>query len=155
MRWFKLVFTVIILGLIALFVYQNLPVFAQNVSFKYDLRYLGNVEWKNSLCSLIAISAGFGFLVGILLMTNPLLGARRRAQQARQAPAAPTASVAHREPAAVDAASEPAKQAARYTGGHRRKAVCDNARNEGTGGVDPARILIDERLSCLIAARSA
>ncbi|HOI95521.1 MAG TPA: lipopolysaccharide assembly protein LapA domain-containing protein [Syntrophobacter fumaroxidans] len=110
MRWFKLVFTVIILGLIALFVYQNLPVFAQNVSFKYDLRYLGNVEWKNSLCSLIAISAGFGFLVGILLMTKPLMGARRRAKEARQAAAASTASVASREPAAVHAASEPAKQ---------------------------------------------
>jgi hypothetical protein len=112
MRWFKLVITVIILGLIGFFVYQNLSTFEQSLAFKYELGFMGKAAWTHPLYSVIAISAGIGFLVGLLLMMKPFLGTRRRLKEARKTAAAPApaAPVVSSGPAVATAAAEPEKQ---------------------------------------------
>lgn len=120
MRWFKLGFIVIILGLIAFFVYQNLLTFEQSVAFKYEFGFLGKAAWSHPLYAVIGISGGIGFLIGLLLMMKPYLGAKRRLKEARKtAAAAPApagaasgapAPAVSSEPAVARSAAEPEKQ---------------------------------------------
>ncbi len=115
MRWLKLGFPIIILGLIAFFVYQNLLTFEQSVAFKYEFGFLGKAAWSHPLYAVIGMSGGIGFLVGLLLMMKPYLGAKRRLKEARKAAAAAPAPATgapavSSEPTVARAAAEPEKQ---------------------------------------------
>lgn len=84
MRWFKLGIVVIILALVALFIYQNMPTFEQDLPFNYNLHVTDKVEWTHSVSALIFMSAGLGFIIGILIMLKPYMSARRLLSQERK-----------------------------------------------------------------------
>ncbi len=88
MRFIKLIVAVVILGLIALFVMQNIPTFNAEHSFKLSLYFGEPMVWTHSVLSLITIAGLVGLVVGILLMLKPLSSARGKlAQERRQAKA--------------------------------------------------------------------
>lgn len=84
MRWVKLATSALVLGLIGLFIYQNLATFNSEVVFGIDLQVAEPMKWSIYVYTLIAIAAGFGFLAGLLLMFKPYRGARRTLKDERQ-----------------------------------------------------------------------
>jgi hypothetical protein len=84
MRFVKLIVTVVILGLIAAFIWQNLHTFGNEQPFELSLYVLQPIKWTHSIYSLLAISAAIGFVVGILVMLKPFLSARKKPAQERQ-----------------------------------------------------------------------
>ena len=84
MRWIKLIVVLVILGLIALFAWQNIPTFNAVHSFQLNLYFGQPIVWTHSVVALLAISAAIGILVGILVMLKPFLNTRRKLAQARQ-----------------------------------------------------------------------
>ena len=87
MRFIKLIVAVVILGLIGIFFWQNLPTFNAVQPFKLSLYFGQPMVWTHSIASLLAISAGIGFLLGILVMLKPYMGLRKKlAQEKQEAP---------------------------------------------------------------------
>jgi hypothetical protein len=84
MRWIKLIVVLVILGLIALFAWQNIPTFNAVHSFQLNLYFSQPIVWTHSVVALMAISAGIGLVVGILVMLKPFLNTRRKLAQERQ-----------------------------------------------------------------------
>jgi uncharacterized integral membrane protein len=86
MRLFKLVVTLVILGLIALFVVQNMPTWTYPLEFKYKLPLFGEWNWKPGieLYLIMMLSALAGFFVGIGVIMKPYMRARRTLAQERQ-----------------------------------------------------------------------
>jgi hypothetical protein len=75
MKLFKWLSGCIILAVIGMFIYQNLVTFKQELDFSFEL--IEKLEWKHHLYTIIAISAGLGWVLGILLMLKPYLKIRR------------------------------------------------------------------------------
>jgi hypothetical protein len=84
MRFIKLIVTLVILGLIGAFIYQNIPTFYAEQPFKLSLYFGQPLVWTHSVYSLLAIAGAIGLVIGILLMLKPLLNARRKLAQERQ-----------------------------------------------------------------------
>jgi hypothetical protein len=84
MRWIKLIVVLVILGLIALFAWQNIPTFNAVHSFQLNLYFSHPIVWTHSVVALMAISAAIGLLVGIMVMLKPFLNTRRKLAQERQ-----------------------------------------------------------------------
>lgn len=84
MRFVKLIVTVVILVVIGLFFWQNLPTFNAVQPFKLTLYFGQPMVWSHSLFSLLGISTAIGFLVGILVMLKPYLGLRKKLAQEKQ-----------------------------------------------------------------------
>jgi hypothetical protein len=84
MRWIKLIVVLVILGLIALFAWQNIPTFNAVHSFQLNLYFSQPLVWTHSVVALMAISAGIGLVIGILVMLKPFLNTRRKLAQERQ-----------------------------------------------------------------------
>jgi uncharacterized membrane protein YciS (DUF1049 family) len=82
MKLFKWLSGCIILAIIGLFIYQNLGTFKSDLPFSLDL--IEKLEWKHHLYTIIAISAGLGLVLGILLMLKPYLKIRRTLAGERQ-----------------------------------------------------------------------
>lgn len=84
MRFFKLIATLLVLGLIALFIQQNLLVLTAPLSFKLSFYIaeplLGTIE----VYTLMLVSAAIGLLVGLLLMLKPYTNLRRRLAHERE-----------------------------------------------------------------------
>jgi hypothetical protein len=89
MRWIKLIVVLVILGLIALFAWQNIPTFNAVHSFQLNLYFGQPVVWTHSVSALMAISAAIGLVIGILLMLKPFVNTRRKLAQERQERQAP------------------------------------------------------------------
>ena len=83
MRLFKVLLTLVILFLIAIFVYQNLQTWRQPVSFRLDL-YFFQAGPGVALYSVILLSALAGFIIGILLLLRPYFRTRRLLKRERQ-----------------------------------------------------------------------
>ena len=83
MRSFKLLVTLLILCLIAIFIYQNMQTWTQPVSFKLNL-YLYQTNPSFELYSVILLSALVGFIVGIALLLKPYFKTRRLLKRERQ-----------------------------------------------------------------------
>ena len=83
MRSFKLLVTLLILCLIAIFIYQNMQTWTQPVSFKLNL-YVYQTNFGFELYSVILLSALCGFIVGIALMLKPYFKTRRLLKRERQ-----------------------------------------------------------------------
>ena len=84
MRLFKLLVTLVILCLIAIFIYQNMLTWTQAVGFKLNLYfYQTNPESRSSI-TVILLSALGGFIVGIALMLKPYFKTRRLLKRERQ-----------------------------------------------------------------------
>jgi uncharacterized integral membrane protein len=84
MRWVKLVAVLVILGLIALFAWQNIPTFNAVHSFQLNLYFGQPLVWTHSVIVLMAISAAVGLVIGILMMLKPFVSTRRKLAQERQ-----------------------------------------------------------------------
>ena len=84
MRIVKLVLVLVILGLIEEFIRQNIPTFNAVQPFRLSLYFGQPMVWTHSISSLLGIAAAIGFVVGILVMLKPYLGARKRLAQERQ-----------------------------------------------------------------------
>lgn len=86
MKVFKLIVTLIILCLIALFVYQNMDTWKQLIQFKLNL-YLYKTDANSppslALYVIMAISALIGFIVGLAAMLKPYFNARRLLRRER------------------------------------------------------------------------
>ena len=84
MKWVKWITISLILAIVALFIYQNLPVFDSSATFKLDLHFR-EFQWSHQLYTVIGIGALLGFILGLLLMLKPHLKVRRRLSEERQA----------------------------------------------------------------------
>lgn len=84
MRFVKPIITLIILGLVAAFIWQNMPTFNTLQAFKLSLYFGQPMVWSFSVASLIITSLVVGLVVGILLMLKPYLGLRKKVAQERQ-----------------------------------------------------------------------
>jgi uncharacterized integral membrane protein len=84
MRWVKLIAVLVILGLIALFAWQNIPTFNAVQSFQLNLYFGQPLVWTHSVIVLMAISAGIGLVLGLLVMLKPFVSTRRKLAQERQ-----------------------------------------------------------------------
>ena len=117
MKLFKWLSGCIILAIIGLFIYQNLGTWKSDLPFSLDL--IEQLKWTHRLYTIIAISAGLGLVLGILLMLKPYLKIRRilagerqekqHSVESVQKPAGPAAeSVSpHEAPADQPSAAEP------------------------------------------------
>lgn len=87
MRLFKLLVTLVILLLIALFIYQNMQTWRQLISFKLNLYFFETSPVKPpsiELYSVILLSALGGLIVGMGLMLRPYFRTRRLLKRERQ-----------------------------------------------------------------------
>ena len=108
MRLFKLLVTLVILVIIVLFIYQNIPAWRQLISFKLDLKVFATSPAQPpslELYWIILLSALGGFIVGMGLMVKPYFRTRRTLKRERQerkqaiedSALMPTASESHGE----------------------------------------------------------
>ncbi|MFZ0932520.1 MAG: LapA family protein [Syntrophobacteraceae bacterium] len=85
MRLFKLLVTLLILGLIGIFIYQNMQSWTQPVSFKLNLYFYQTVSPPSlELYAVILLSALGGFIIGIALLLKPHFKTRRLLKRERQ-----------------------------------------------------------------------
>ncbi len=82
MRVFKLIVTLIILCLIALFIYQNIETWKQLIQFKVNLYFI-STEPGLELYMIIVFSALVGFIAGLAAMMKPYLKFRRLLKRER------------------------------------------------------------------------
>ncbi|MCE5334485.1 MAG: LapA family protein [Desulfobacteraceae bacterium] len=83
MRLLKPVVGLVVLVLIALFVWQNAETWGSVANFKLDL-YFSQAAWSFQLYVLMFLSALIGFLVGILVILKPHLSLRRQVARERK-----------------------------------------------------------------------
>jgi hypothetical protein len=84
MRLFRLITTGLLLAIVGLFIYQNLPTFDSPIAFSLDLYIHEPFPWSLQLYTVIGIAALLGCILGVLLMLKPYLKLRRILFQARQ-----------------------------------------------------------------------
>ena len=84
MRFIKLIVALVVLGIIAAFIWQNLPTFSAEQPFELSLYFGQPIKWTHSVYALLGISAAIGFVVGILVMLKPFLSVRKKLAQERQ-----------------------------------------------------------------------
>lgn len=85
MRLFKLITTVLFLGIIGLFIYQNLPTFQGLVPFRLNLYVSQPVDWAHHLYTIMFLSAIVGFVIGVLVLLKPYLSLRKTISRDRHA----------------------------------------------------------------------
>ena len=84
MKLFKLVFTIIILALAGVFIYENILTLTQELSFKLDLYFLKTPpDQLLKLYYVILISAFAGFIIGLGFMLKPYFKTRRQLKRER------------------------------------------------------------------------
>ena len=85
MRLFKLIVTLVILGLAALFIYQNIPTWTHPVAFKLNLGFFqtdpAGVQIEQYIIILLAGLGGL--IVGLVLMLKPYFRVRRLLKRER------------------------------------------------------------------------
>ena len=95
MRWFKLGTTALVVGLIALFINQNLSTFRNPIPFSLNLYITQKIEWSHHLYTLLILTAALGFFVGVVVAMRPYLHVRRQLaveRQEKKQPATPQES---------------------------------------------------------------
>ena len=83
MRLFKLLVTLVILCLIAIFISQNMLTWTQAVGFKLNL-FFYQTNPGLEIYQVILLSALGGFIVGIALLLKPYFKTRRLLKRERQ-----------------------------------------------------------------------
>ncbi len=84
MKWFKLIFALIIIGLIGLFIGQNISTWTQLIEFKFEIPFLVKSQPKLEFYLLLIVSAAMGFFVGLAMMVKPYLKVRRNLARERK-----------------------------------------------------------------------
>ncbi len=83
MRLFKLITSLIILGLVGVFVYQNLAIWQQPESLKYNL-YLINKSFNVKIYILVLVPLLTGFFLGLTVLLKFHFKTRRRLKLERK-----------------------------------------------------------------------
>jgi len=110
MKLFKWLSGCIIAAIIGLFIYQNLETWKSPANFTLYL-YIEDLSWSHHLYTIIAISAGLGLVLGILLMLKPYLKIRRILASERQEKQQSVESVQEQARPAAEPASPQASTA--------------------------------------------
>jgi len=84
MRLFKLIIFLLVVGIIALFAYQNMATFSVSHNFVLDLKVRAPIEWSLKVYEILLISIGIGFFIGIVLLLKPWLGTRKTLSKVRK-----------------------------------------------------------------------
>ncbi len=77
MRLFKLIIFLLVFGILALFVYQNMATFNASHTFVLDLKVRAPIELPLKVYEILLISLGIGFFIGLLTLMKPWLGTRK------------------------------------------------------------------------------
>ncbi len=85
MKLFKAIVTLLILGLAALFIYQNMPTWTQTVGFKLNLGFFQTdpAGLQLQLYIVILIAGLCGLIIGLALMLKPHFKVRRLLKRER------------------------------------------------------------------------
>ena len=83
MRFIKPIVILVILGLAAAFIWQNLPTLNAEQPFEFSLYFGQPFKWTHPVYALLAVAAIVGFLVGILVMLKPFRSVRKKLAQER------------------------------------------------------------------------
>ena len=83
MRFVKPIVILIILGLVAAFILQNLPTLSAEQPFEFSLYFWGPWKWTHPVYTLLALAAIVGFVLGILVMLKPFRSVRQKLAQER------------------------------------------------------------------------
>jgi uncharacterized integral membrane protein len=124
MRLFKLLVTLVILCLIAIFVYENMKTWTQLVSFKFNYYFNENRDTASlKLYAVILISASVGFVIGLALMLKPYFRTRRMLKLERQEKKQALEQLGSRQPAAEShgEALSPSAQSDQQEGGEKEQ----------------------------------
>lgn len=84
MKLFKLIMSCLILGFIALFIWQNMAAFKTVIPFSLNIYIHEQMRWGHYLYTLLFCAAFVGFLAGFVVMLKPYFNARRLVAQQRQ-----------------------------------------------------------------------
>lgn len=113
MKAFKIIATLLLLGLIYLFISQNMHTFRTTMPFSMDLFLTEEVKWAHELSTLMLISGLIGFLLGLFVMFRPYLKLRRsihQSQQNKEEKPARRSLIGRKKTAHDKAAKEPTKK---------------------------------------------
>lgn len=84
MRLFKLITGGLVLLVIGLFLWQNVPAFTTPVEFQLNLYIKEHLSWTLQVYTLLLIVGFLGFVIGLLVMLRPYFNVRRLLAQERQ-----------------------------------------------------------------------
>lgn len=84
MKIFKLVTGGLIVCIIGLFIWQNIPAFTTELPFHFDLYIKEHLTWTLKVYTLLAAIGLLGFILGIVMMLKPYFNARRSLAKERQ-----------------------------------------------------------------------
>ena len=83
MRFVKPIVILIILGLVAAFILQNLPTLSAEQPFEFSLYFGQPWKWTHPVYTLLALAAIVGFVLGVLVMLKPFRSVRKKLAQER------------------------------------------------------------------------
>jgi uncharacterized membrane protein YciS (DUF1049 family) len=110
MRLFKLITTLVILGLLGLFAYENPPIWQQSVNLRFNL-YFVQPAHDVKIYLLILIALAVGFFIGLSVLLKFHFKTRRSLKRERiekeLAQAAFSQKVANSQPAASSVVNAP------------------------------------------------
>ncbi|MDY0038719.1 MAG: hypothetical protein RBS57_00290 [Desulforhabdus sp.] len=84
MKVFKLVTGGLILLIVGLFFWQNIPTFVRPLDFQLNLYIKEHLKWSLKLYSLLLLTGMAGLCLGLLIMLKPYFNVRRLLAQERQ-----------------------------------------------------------------------
>jgi hypothetical protein len=83
MRVFSWITGGLLLAIVGLFVYQNLPTFNGLLPFSLDFHIHAAFTWSHRVYTVIGMAAFLGFLLGLVVMLKPYLKMRRMLKEWR------------------------------------------------------------------------
>ncbi len=84
MKWFKLIFALIIIALIGLFIGQNTSTWTKLMEFRIEIPLMIKSQVKLEFYLLLLVSAAMGFFVGLVMMLKPYFKVRRNLARERK-----------------------------------------------------------------------
>jgi uncharacterized integral membrane protein len=83
MRFVKPIIILVILGIAAAFIWQNLPTLSAEQPFAFSLYFGQPFKWTHPVYFLLALAAIVGFLLGVVVMLKPFRSVRKKLAQER------------------------------------------------------------------------
>lgn len=83
MKLFKLLTSGLVVGIILLFIKQNISALTTKITFGLDLFIREPVSWSHQVYSLLLMAGFVGFVLGFLALLRPYLNIRRTMVQER------------------------------------------------------------------------
>ncbi|MCK8603219.1 hypothetical protein [Desulfoferrobacter suflitae] len=84
MKLFKLITGGLVMLVIGLFFWQNVPTFTTPLPFQLNLYIKEHLQWSLQVYVLLVLAGFLGFAVGIVLMLRPYFNVRRMLAHERQ-----------------------------------------------------------------------